>query len=612
MWVILLANCATFLDNCAAVFSYQFNAQVYEIVARAYLRRRFLCITVEFTRLKHLINMKKRTISLFLLMMSTAAIAQNFEWAKSWGSTGYDQYSHIVQDQSGNTYIKGYIDGTIDLDPGPGTYQLTGGFLNTSYLLKLDPNGEFVWAKAIKALFGAIAIDASGNIYLTGKFKGPVDFDPGSGLYNLSSMVGSEDAFIAKLDPGGNFLWAKKMGGPKDDGGQNISIDPDGNIYTTGAFQSSVDFDPSAGQYFLDAEGIKDLYISKFDSNGNFIWAKRINGGPNSSSTTMTGIGIDASGNFYATGWFRDSIDFDPGVDILNLYAAGLADGFVLKLDPSGNLVWAKQIGGINSVCYGFTLSVGVSGKINIFGKYWGDLDFDPGNGILNFPPRTQFIGFMVQLDTLGNLQWARVMSGAGSMNDFTGTTDALGNIYTTGTFEDGTIDLDPGPGVFNLPCSGWQDAFISKLDPSGNFVWGLGIHAPYYEGGYNILVDHSDNVFVSGFFFDPVDLNPGPGTDIFTSNGASDIFLLKLSQTNVGTQEVSSTYPNKIYPNPSNGIFNLEVRPGSHFEVIDMLGRVMLSGQMNEQNLRLDLSKFANGMYFLKLEDHTIHLIKQ
>lgn len=555
--------------------------------------------------------MKKLTISLFLLLMSMAATAQNFEWAKSWGSTGYDQYSHILQDQSGNTYIRGYFDGTTDLDPGPGTYELTGTFLNSSYLLKLDPNGEFVWAKAINALFGGVAIDATGNIYLTGKFEGPVDFDPGPGLYNLSSVVGSTDAFVAKLDPSGNFLWAKKMGGPKDDSGAAISIDPSGNIYTTGSFQASADFDPATSLYFLVAEGPTDRYISKLDSNGKFIWAKRFFGGPNGSPTSLTGIGTDLSGNFYVTGNFSEPTDFDPGVDTLNLQAAR-SDAFVLKLDPSGNLVWVKQIGGINSYCFGYTLTMDVSGNINIFGVYHGNVDFDPGNGILNLLPRTQLTGFIVKLDTLGNLQWAKGMTGKGGTTEFTGTTDNMGNIYTTGGFDKDTIDLDPGPGVFNLPCSGSSDGFISKLDASGNFVWGLGIHAPYYEAGYNILVDHSGDVFVSGFFFDPIDLNPGPGTDIFTSNGASDIFLLKLSQTNVGTLEVSNIYPNKVYPNPSTGIFNLEARPDSPFEVIDLLGKVLLSGQVNEHNTSFDLSKFANGVYFLKLEDQTLKLIKQ
>jgi hypothetical protein len=556
--------------------------------------------------------MKKLTVSLFLLLMSMAATAQNFEWAKSWGSIGYDQYSHIAKDASGNIYITGSIEGTIDFDPGPEIYELAGVFYPTSYLLKLDQNGDFVWVKTINAGIAAITIDAPGNIYTTGNFSGTIDFDLGPGVFNMTSLTEWSDAFITKLDPGGNFLWAKKMGGPKDDVVVYISTDTAGNVYTAGTFQATADFDPSFSQHFLAAETSHDIFLSKLDANGKFVWAKRINGGKNWTPTYFQSIDIDPSGNLYATGQFTDTIDFDPGVNTFDLRAIGWNDAFVLKLDPLGNLVWAKQLGGIDSSCSGSSVAVDAWGNINIVGVDWGNVDFDPGIGILNFPSQTNSTEFIVKLDALGSLQWAKHMGGKGSMFDLAATIDDMGNIYTTGAYMNDTIDLDPGPGVFNLPWLGESDGFISKLDASGNFVWGRGINAFSYEAGIDILVDHSGDVYTSGFFFMLVDLNLGPGTDIFTSNGGSDIFLLKLSQTNVGMQEVSSTYPNKVYPNPSSGIFNLEAHAGSHFEVIDLLGTMLLSGQMNEQNTTLDLSKYASGMYFLKLEDQTIKLIKQ
>ena len=108
----------------------------------------------------------------------------------------------------------------------------------------------------------SIALDGSGNVFTTGYFDNIVDFDPGAGTFNLTS-VGSTDIFISKLDAAGNFVWAKQMGGTMDDRGQSIALDASGNVYTTGYFNGTADFDPGAGTFNLTSAGSYDIFVHK-------------------------------------------------------------------------------------------------------------------------------------------------------------------------------------------------------------------------------------------------------------------------------------------------------------------------------------------------------------
>src|SRR3990172_7675518 len=166
----------------------------------------------------------------------------------------------------------------------------------------LYANGDFAWAKSIGGtstdLGLSIAVDSSGNIYATGGFIGTVDFDPGAGTANLTGPGGT-DVFVSKLDSSGNFVWAKSMGGYSADLGSGIAVDSIGNVYTTGYFPVIADFDPGPGIFNLTPVGGTDVFVSKLDSNGNFVWAKSMGG---TSGEAGRGITTDSSDNVYTTG----------------------------------------------------------------------------------------------------------------------------------------------------------------------------------------------------------------------------------------------------------------------------------------------------------------------
>ena len=172
-----------------------------------------------------------------------------------------------------------------------------------------------------------IAVDGSGNVHTTGNFQDTADFDPGPGTSNLTSN-GSSDVFVSKLDSNGNFVWAKNMGGGADHG-LGIEVDGSGNIHTTGIFNGTADFDPGPGSFNLTSNGGRDVFVSKLDSDGNFVWAKSIGG---AFADQVSGIALDGSGNVHTTGFFGSTADLDPGLGTFNLTSNGSFDIFISKL----------------------------------------------------------------------------------------------------------------------------------------------------------------------------------------------------------------------------------------------------------------------------------------
>ena len=302
-----------------------------------------------------LLNFKNVLFSACLLLCNfTMFNAQpTFQWAKQMGgnATSYSDYGKAVTtDAFGNVYTTGIFAGVCDFDPGVGTYTMVNAGVSSNpnaYISKLDASGNFVWAKQITSnapCFGrAITIDASGNILITGSFQLTADFDPSTGIFNLNSL-GNNDIFVLKLDPSGNFLWAEGMGGVGDDNGYSIASDASGNVFSTGYYSGTADFDPGAATYTLGTFGSNNsTYISKLNSSGNFVWAKNFGGFVGNPSITGFGIKLDGLGNIYTAGVFAGQIDFDPGPGPFTITAIN-ADTFIAKLDASGNFLWAKSV----------------------------------------------------------------------------------------------------------------------------------------------------------------------------------------------------------------------------------------------------------------------------
>jgi len=469
--------------------------------------------------------------SVVVLSPSTVHAADgDFVWAKGMGQATDDMGYGIFVDSAGNVYTTGYFQGTVDFDPGPGTVELTSAGFNDIFISKLDSSGSLVWAKRIGGSLDDIGlgifVDSTGNVYTTGYFQDTnVDFNPGAGTAPLTSL-GSADIFVSKLDSNGNFAGAWAMGGTTFDYGYGIFVDSAGNVYTTGYFQNTADFNPGSGVTNLTSAGVQDIFICKLDSTGNFAWARRIGG-----ATADVGLGISlfSTGNIYITGWFQGTADFDPGTVITNLTSSNSSyDIFVSKLDSNGNFVWAKAMGGI-SEDIGQAISVDTLGNVYTTGWFNNTADFDPGAGTALLTSTGSADIFVSKLDSNGNFVWAGAMGGPTADVGYDIAIDASGNVYTTGGFNN-TADFDPGAGTFNLTSAGNEDIFISKLNSSGSFVWAKAMGGPSTDYGYDIAISPTGAVHTTGYFQGTADFDPGPGTFNLVSAGFQDIFISKLA----------------------------------------------------------------------------------
>jgi uncharacterized membrane protein YqhA len=483
-----------------------------------------------------------------------------FGWAGRWGDGNYDEGYAVAVASDGSVYTAGYIGGGDDFDLGPGTYNLTSAGNDDIYVAKYTSLGALLWAKRIGGSSldeaYAIALTADGSVYIQGHFSGTVDFDPGPGAYNLTSSTFS-DTFICKLSSSGDFLWAKTIGGESfGHYGNSIAVSADGGIYITGEFSSTVDFDPGPGTYNLTSAGSYDIFISKLDSSGNFVWARRMGGSGNDSGLS---IAVAADGSVYTTGCFSGTVDFDPGAGTSNLSSAGGYDIFVSKLDSSGNFVWAKAIGGTGDD-YGKSIAVGPDGSACVTGYFSGTADFDPGAGVCNLTSAGGKDIFISKLDSSGNFVWARKMGGSADDIGNSIVVAADGSVYTTGYFS-GMVDFDPGDGTYT-PAG--ADIFISRLDSSGNFIWARGINNGYPDFTGSIALAPDGSVYITGYFFNTEDFDPGTGVYNLTSAGYADCFVARflpiyppsevyLNHSTIAEEQIPGTIVGVLSTTPPN-----------------------------------------------------------
>lgn len=412
------------------------------------------------------------------------------------------------------------------------------------------------WAKSMggsQGDFGQdIAIDASGNVYSTGHHYATGDFDPGTSVFNLTTPGGGQNVFVSKVDKNGNFVWAKSMGGNDSDYGYSIAVDASGNVFTTGHFAGTADFDPGPGTFNLtSAGGNDDIFVSKLDTDGNFVWAVRIGSTFLDYAYNMT---IDNNGNIYITGLFSGTVDFDPGAAVFNITSStGTANNaFILKLDTDSNFVWAKAFVGSSTIGN----AVFVDALLNLYavGYFVGTTDFNPGTSTFNLTASGIEDAFITKLDVNGDFVWAKSFAGSNNTRIADVTVDGGGSIYTTGFFL-GTTDFDPGAGIDNHTSVGTTDIFISKLDSNGDFIWAKPLGGTSGDRGLGIITDAGGNVLTSGRFGSTMDFDPGPGVFNLTSAGG---FLSKLDSNgnHVWAVRAGSDAANAIAIDPSGTIY--------------------------------------------------------
>ena len=457
-----------------------------------------------------------------------------------------DYGSGIEVDLAGNIYTLGSFNGTVDFDPSVNSFFIPSFSGRGLFVSKMNKEGDFLWARYIGATNeSGITLDPLGNVYIWGEFSGEVDFDPGVGETKLVADVRGLNDFIVKLDSSGNFVWAKTVGtGFNWNGLSSVLVDSQGQIYAAGSFRNRAYLDPSGSlaNSFVSA-GYDDIFVLKLDVSGNFVWAKTVGG---SFIDKASDLDIDSFGNVYITGEFSDTVDFDPGPGTTSAATIGgiffNTDVFVLKLDVSGNFVWVKIVGGTLGKT-AIDIEIDALDNIFVIGAFEGSVDFDPGietsiltsrtqgNGFYPFSPTQSYI---LKLDQGGNYSWVKSFGDSVRFNGL--RVDQSGNVHTAGCYyesvsNDGLIirpDFDPGPLTYVLPYGSSCNAFISKLNNAGEFIWAKGFVSYSWISASKPAVDMDGNVLITGQFEGKVDFDPGEGTAEL-SNRNMEAYILKL-----------------------------------------------------------------------------------
>ena len=314
-------------------------------------------------------------------------------------------------------------------------------------------------------------------------------------------LLGARDAV------GQSHLWSRGFGDASGGGScRSVALGGLGNVVVTGNFSGTVDF----GGGPLMSAGKKDIFVVKFDGDGNHLWSQRF--GDASDQWGMS-VAVDGSGNVIATGYFRGSLDFGGAP----LTSAGYEDIFVAKFDPSGNLLWSQRFGDAKSQ-WGNSASVDDSGNVIVTGTFYGTVDF--GGGPLTSAGNHDIYDiFVVKFDGDGNHLWSQRFGDPDWEGCWSVALDGSGNVILTG-YIDGSVDFGGGP----LTSAGYADIFVAKFDGGGNHLWSQRFGDVNDQYGESVAVDGSGNVIVTGQFLDTVDFGGG----LLTSGGGVDIFVAK------------------------------------------------------------------------------------
>lgn len=553
-------------------------------------------------------------LQLFLLQLSFYANAQSFDlkWANTLNKTSMVDFE---VDANGNCYVVGTFADTVDFDLGTGVSTLIADTAYPTFLAKYDANGNFVFVKQLPGLFrNKLALDKTGNIWLTAVFEYTVDFDPGAGVANLTAYQSSNsfqksDVYIAKYDNNGNYLLAFSIvDSSYSIRIEDITTDNNDNLYLTGDFRETVDFDPSASATKLTANDFNgDVFIAKYSSAGNLSYAHHLVAIGNSANAHK--IRIDNSDNVYICGRFIDAIDLDPSTATYTLNTLGGIDGFVAKYNSAG----AFQFGGnFNGVCRAF--DVEPNGDFYVGGTMPDSMDADWGTGTSMLYSMNNFDIWLAHYDNTGSFASANAFESNAIYHTYDFYINPNQEVLMSGYIRD-TVDFDPGNSGGEFISNGNRDVFVSKFDDNCDFKRGMSFGAAATDQVNAIAGNNSSDFWIIGSFSDSVDFDPSsnfdwhyglPGTFSIPNGG----FLARYNDPDVLTavltrkKELLDVSIHSVERNIYIDFSNLN-QVNAEVEVYTMSGQLVIR-QRHSQNNQLIITdqKLSSQIYLVKVKN--------
>ncbi len=495
------------------------------------------------------------------------------DWFTAFGDNSTDLAHNVTIDKHGNTYIIGYTSKDLGDFKNPKMQTMT-------FLLKYDAKGQLKWSKEIYGDNGnegkAIALDDQGNIYISGIFVQTIRLD------GINTITDSKDAntYIAKYDTNGNYLWHKILRPHQEtaDEHNNVSakeehheehaeenhhvdsenssqehnnhqghnhfhsivnqitdmkMDDENNFYLIGFFDKGIDFDPSENEAVLMATGTMDVFIAKYDKDGNYLWAKTLSGKGINKANALT---IDSKNNIYITGSFTET----AVLGTLNIQCNGGTGLFIAKLNPDGKEQWIKTITNtkINNGNYIFADK---NDNLYLTGSIGSRTEFKEINTVLTVQENAPNL-FIAKLTAKGDYEWVKAFKGQPYSSGEGILTDSYGNIYVSGYFN-GTIESNKNEIIHS---SGKEDGFIMMLDKDANLIYTYPLGGTDHDRASRIAIHCDNSLVVIGAHNGPFYIDPVLFADYIDFQGTTDAFIIKFSHVfekpTVKINEVTST----------------------------------------------------------------------
>ncbi len=560
-------------------------------------------------------------------------------WAINIGGTGWAGLGEISLDRAGNIYLSGAFFDTADVDPGPGIHKIGTAGQATRFILKLNSRGEFIWEKILPGNgFQLIAGKGVHELYAALAFNSTLSLPVGTGTQTIVPDSPG-NVLIVKLDAAGTILWAKQIGG-KSCGVADINMDRYGNLYLTGSFTGTVDFDPDpAGTHYATALGqwrspfsgnvfgATIGYVMKLDSSGALQWASKLEV---NRSCTPQGLVVEAAGKaVYSIGIFRDTIDLDPGTGTLNFVSGTESNHiYVSKLDAYGNVGWGASFGNATANANGYGIATEKSGHVYAGGDFIGQVDFDPGSASLILDPATTGSSgrdaFVQKLFDCRYMSDEQTLSGADSVclgdmasyqvpaipgatyiwelpNGWVGSSDS-NIIHTTVT----------GTGVISVRAAGVCDTGLAvslqvairivdvTISVNGNV---LSTAATDYDSWQWYRNDTLINGATNATYTATAN---GHYSVVVTKSGCSDTDYYSIS--NISVHDLANDPVITVYPNPAGDVLHIISTVAANVTLSDIEGRQVLQAQHAGT---IDISGLAKGVYLLMIRNTEGRLIK-
>ena len=585
---------------------------------QATLNRVFSIEENKFKRKNHIEILKFLSLMFLFNLIFISANAQipNWQWAKSINGNRDDYGMSIATDNNSNVVMVGYFqsdsitNGNTSLHNSEPWNSIFQPVVSDIFVSKYDSSGNVLWTKTFAGdsneVANAVAIDKDNNIIVVGKFSGD-SLQVGSTWLTKPSTQVSTDAFIFKLDPNGNAIWAKSIGSTGTEEGKVVCTDEKNNIYMGGTFWSSamVNF----GVNSFSSIGEDDIFITKYTSSGTPVWTKVYG---STISENISDICSDNTGHIYFTGEYRSSNLTIGSLLPANFESAPTTEIYLAKMDESGNIIWnntANCIGAdyVNGIAVNKNKNVMITGR---FAEYYLVIDGDTLIGDhSNNPGCINGAGFyLIQFDSNGVYKWVQTIKKNNGEVGLSVATDKDDNILVSAWAIGDTLAIDSIT-IYNLPTSA---LLLLKYNTSGHILWqktfGIGDHQGWENTKADIVISKANILYLGSSF-----MKPSISLDALTlTNPASlpniEPYLAKLGVSNntLAINEIANNLNCIIYPVPTTNYINVEMQDkleNYHIYLYNSQGQIFFELKNQKGSSSIDLSFATNGIYYLAIQ---------